>query len=159
MVGLFDVERFYRDVLHALGEHAQRGGTAWGAASVVKRVGREHGVVSAEYTPLPRPSRAEREEAHSPCDCSGELGCKVEAVTMADWNSSAPQRWSWFMTEMRRPLERRVQFCGSWEVQSRGALHRHTLMWCPAESPPSDFEPPCGSVRIDTGSIDSTTFR
>jgi hypothetical protein len=29
-----DVGRLYRDVLHALGEHAERGGTAYGAASL-----------------------------------------------------------------------------------------------------------------------------
>jgi len=50
---------------------------------------------------------------------------------MAAWNGRAPQRWSHFVTEMRRQLKRPVQFCGAWEVQGRGALHRHVLMWCP----------------------------
>lgn len=68
---------------------------------------------------------------HDDDECSGEKGCKVEAVPMAAWNATAPQRWSWFVTAMRRDLKRDVQFCGSWEVQARGALHRHVLMWCP----------------------------
>lgn len=68
---------------------------------------------------------------HRPGDCSGPKGCKVETVPMADWNSRAPQNWSWFVTEMRRCLKRDLQFCGSWKVQARGALHRHVIMWCP----------------------------
>lgn len=68
---------------------------------------------------------------HSPGECSGDKGCRVERVPMAAWNATAPQRWSWFVTEMRRQLKRPVQFCGSWEVQGRGALHRHALIWCP----------------------------
>ena len=68
---------------------------------------------------------------HSPGECSGEKGCTVEAIPMAVWNGCAPQRWSGFVTAMRRYLKRPIQFCGSWEVQGRGALHRHVLMWCP----------------------------
>ena len=63
MVDSFNVDRFYRDILHALSEHAQRGGTAWGAPVVVKRVGRDYGLAVAEQAPLPRPTRAEREQA------------------------------------------------------------------------------------------------
>ena len=62
MVGSIDVDWFYRDILHALGEHAQRGGTAYGAAVVVKRVGREYGLAVVKDVPLPRPTRAERED-------------------------------------------------------------------------------------------------
>lgn len=62
MVGSFDVDWFYRDILHALSQHAQRGGTAYGAAVVVKRVAREYGLTVAEQVPLPRPTRAERED-------------------------------------------------------------------------------------------------
>lgn len=69
---------------------------------------------------------------HEPSECSGDKGCKVQSVPMAEWNSTAPQRWSWFVTELRRSLKRDVQFCGSWEVQQRGALHRHVLIWCPS---------------------------
>ncbi len=69
---------------------------------------------------------------HTDGECSGELGCKVERLPMAAWNATAPQRWSWFVEEMRRNLKRRgLQFCGSWETQARGALHRHVIVWCP----------------------------
>jgi hypothetical protein len=57
------LEEFYRDVLFALGEHARRrGATAHGAATVVKRVAREHGLAIAERLPLPRLTRAELDE-------------------------------------------------------------------------------------------------
>ena len=62
--GPLDPEMFYRDVLHALGEHARRrSATAHGAAAVAKRVAREHGLEIAERLPLPRLTRAEREDA------------------------------------------------------------------------------------------------
>jgi hypothetical protein len=57
-----DVERFYGDLLFALGEHAQRGGTAVGAAAVAKRVARGYGLASVDRLPLPRLTRAERDE-------------------------------------------------------------------------------------------------
>ena len=56
------VRAFYRDLLFELGEHAQRGGTAFGAAVVAKRVALAHGLAVAESVPLPRPTRAERDE-------------------------------------------------------------------------------------------------
>jgi hypothetical protein len=54
---------FYRDLMYELGEHAQRGGTAYGAGAVLKRVALAHGLAVAEHTPLVRPTRAEREMA------------------------------------------------------------------------------------------------
>jgi hypothetical protein len=54
-----DVAGFYRDLLWELGEHAQRGGTAIGAAVVAKRVARKFGIDVAERLPLPRLTRAE----------------------------------------------------------------------------------------------------
>lgn len=57
------LERFYRDVLHELGEFGLRKtATALGAAVVVKRVAQAHGIEVADRLPLPRLSRAEREE-------------------------------------------------------------------------------------------------
>lgn len=67
-------------------------------------------------------------------ECSGELGCKSARMATALWNETAPQRWSWFVTEMRRQLGADVQFCGAWETQKRGVLHRHVLMWSPGVS-------------------------
>ena len=55
-----DVDRFYRDLIHEIGVHAQRGGTGFGAAAIVKRVARDYGLVVADHVPLPRPTRAER---------------------------------------------------------------------------------------------------
>jgi hypothetical protein len=63
LVPLVEVEQFYRDMLSALGEHAQRPrATAQGAAAVAKRVAREHGLEIAERLPLPRLTRAEQDE-------------------------------------------------------------------------------------------------
>ena len=42
---------FYRDLMYELGEHAQRGGTAYGAAAVLKRVALAYGLAVAEHTP------------------------------------------------------------------------------------------------------------
>lgn len=56
---MFDVDRFYSDVLRELGVLAQRGGTATGAAAVVKRVALAHGLPSAKWVPLPRLNRTE----------------------------------------------------------------------------------------------------
>lgn len=65
---------------------------------------------------------------HGVGECSGPLGCRVGRVDAARWNASAPQRWSWFVTALRRELGVDVQFGGSWEGQDRGVLHRHSLM-------------------------------
>jgi hypothetical protein len=60
---VLDPERFYRDVLWALGEHARRkGATAQGAAVVVKRIAKEHGLAIADRVPLPRLSRSQLAE-------------------------------------------------------------------------------------------------
>jgi hypothetical protein len=56
-----DPEVFYRELLAALGEHARRGGTAYGAAVVAKRVALAHGLEVGRL-PLPRPTRLERDE-------------------------------------------------------------------------------------------------
>jgi hypothetical protein len=51
------IERFYSDLLFALGEYARKGGTAIGAAAVVKRIARGYGLASADRLPLPRFTR------------------------------------------------------------------------------------------------------
>ena len=57
------LDAFYRDLLHELGEFARRpSATAIGAAVVAKRVALTYGIGSAERLPLPRFSRAERED-------------------------------------------------------------------------------------------------
>lgn len=57
------LEAFVRDAVYELGEHARRGGTAYGAAVVLRRVGRGHGVPDSAGIPLPRPTRTETEAA------------------------------------------------------------------------------------------------
>lgn len=62
MPNIVDVDRFYHDLLEELAAHARRGGTAIGAAVVVRRVATEHGVSAASRLPLPRLSRAIEDE-------------------------------------------------------------------------------------------------
>lgn len=71
---------------------------------------------------------------HGEGECSGELGCKVDPLIAAEWNGRAPKRWNEFMTELRRQVPHGVQFCGVWEEQKRGLLHRHALLWAPGVS-------------------------
>ena len=61
MVGSFDPIHFYDELLHELERHALRGGTAFGFAVVLKRVALDYGV-GVETRPLPRPTRAERQD-------------------------------------------------------------------------------------------------
>jgi hypothetical protein len=64
----------------------------------------------------------------SDIECSGKLGCRVDGFDAAVWNGTCPRRWSWFMTYVRRRIGEQVQYCGSWEYQDRGVLHRHFLL-------------------------------
>lgn len=50
------------DIVFELGEHARRGGTAYGSSAVVKRVAIQWGI-DVSMVGLPRPTRAEREDA------------------------------------------------------------------------------------------------
>ncbi len=57
------LDRFYSCLLYELGEFARRpSATAIGAAVVVKRVAKEHGIAVAERLPLPRFNRAELQD-------------------------------------------------------------------------------------------------
>jgi hypothetical protein len=58
-----DGEKLYKEIFWALEDHARAGGTAYGAAAVVKRVGKAQGVEAAEVIPVFRPSRAELADA------------------------------------------------------------------------------------------------
>jgi hypothetical protein len=64
--------------------------------------------------------------------CSGNRGCRVDPVAAARWNGLLPDRWSWFMTYLRRDLGARVEFFKAAEVQRRGVLHLHVMFWVPA---------------------------
>lgn len=54
--------------------------------------------------------------------------CSANAGPLGEWNAQAGQRWSWFMTYVRRHVDADAQFFRATEVQSRGALHFHCLM-------------------------------
>jgi hypothetical protein len=58
-----ELGRFYGDVLWELGELARRAGTAEGAARLVRDIAERHDVTQADFTALPRPSRAARDAA------------------------------------------------------------------------------------------------
>lgn len=70
---------------------------------------------------------------HSPdVPCAGDLGCVCEAHALALWHHNVGQRWSWFMTDLRRGLGVDVQAFKTWEPQHRGALHVHAMLRAPA---------------------------
>jgi hypothetical protein len=61
--------------------------------------------------------------------CSGKIGCRVQENALAIWHDDLGQRWSWFMTEIRRLLPGvTIEFFKTWEPQYRGALHLHSMM-------------------------------
>ena len=56
------LEGFYREIRWTLDEYGRRkGATPLGFAVPLKRLALKHGIHSAEYLPLPRFARAERE--------------------------------------------------------------------------------------------------
>lgn len=63
-------------------------------------------------------------------ECSGKLGCVVDEHAAAVWHNDIGQRWSWFVTELRRQLGDgvTVEFMKTWELQERGVLHLHALV-------------------------------
>lgn len=60
------------------------------------------------------------------CPCTPPGG-----VELGEWNASHSKRWNHFRTAMRREYPD-VQFMRGVEVQTRGALHDHALIWSPA---------------------------
>ena len=65
---------------------------------------------------------------------AGAPPCKVYRMTAARWNGGAPRRWNDWITDLRRVLGVDVQYCGTWETQVRGLLHRHVLIYVPGIS-------------------------
>lgn len=61
-------EALYRDLMGKLEDLVRSGGTATGAAKVLRDVGRAHQVEAADILPLPRPSRAEAAAAREKAD-------------------------------------------------------------------------------------------
>lgn len=56
------------------------------------------------------------------CPCT-----PLEGINLAEWHSTVGQRWSWFVTALRRVVGD-VQYCKATEVQQRGAVHFHALV-------------------------------
>jgi hypothetical protein len=56
------------------------------------------------------------------CPCT-----PVEGINLAEWHANVGQRWSWFMTALRRVVGE-AQYCKATEVQDRGAVHFHALV-------------------------------
>lgn len=70
-------------------------------------------------------TRAHRLPDGSPCPCTPAGG-----VHLAAWNASHSRRWNHFRTVLRQGVPE-VQFFRGVEVQNRGALHDHALVWSP----------------------------
>jgi hypothetical protein len=49
---------------------------------------------------------------------------------MARWNASHSSRWNWLRTNLRRAYPD-LEFMRGVEVQTRGALHDHAMLWSP----------------------------
>jgi hypothetical protein len=60
------------------------------------------------------------------CKCTPAGG-----VDLSEWNPSASARWNRMRTELRRKHPA-LQYLRAVEVQKRGALHLHILVWAPA---------------------------
>jgi hypothetical protein len=62
--------------------------------------------------------------------CSGDLGCVADPVELAKWHNDIGQKWTHFVTELRRslPVGVTVEFFKTYEEQKRGALHIHVMM-------------------------------
>jgi hypothetical protein len=59
------------------------------------------------------------------CPCT-----PVGGVDLAEWNASHSRRWNHLRTNLRRDHEG-LQFMRGVEVQARGALHDHAMIWSP----------------------------
>ncbi len=61
----------------------------------------------------------------APCPCTPPGG-----VDLPLWNATHSRRWNHFRTVMRQDVPE-VQYFRGVEVQARGALHDHALVWSP----------------------------
>ena len=75
---------------------------------------------------LTAPGReAHRMPSGAVCPCTPEGG-----VDLAEWNPSASGRWNVMRTSLRRHVAD-LQYLRAVEVQRRGALHLHVVVWSP----------------------------
>jgi hypothetical protein len=64
----------------------------------------------------------------SSMECSGKIGCKVNDIEGAEFNSSVPSNWNRFMQDVRRTFKVEVQYGKVLEAQARDVLHIHALL-------------------------------
>lgn len=61
---------------------------------------------------------------HKLCRCT-----PVGGVDLADWNTACGKRWNTFRTRLKKAYPS-IEFFRGVEVQKRGALHLHVMIWC-----------------------------
>lgn len=78
------------------------------------------------FTTLTAPGEEEHADQHGiVCSCTPAGG-----VDLGLWNASHSKRWNHFRTALRQ-LVPALEFFRGIEVQKRGALHDHALVWSP----------------------------
>lgn len=65
--------------------------------------------------------------------------CWDTGMTLAEWNAGAGGAWNRFRTSLRRHVAG-VEFWRAAEVQERGALHHHAVLWSPAPLDPHQVQ-------------------
>jgi hypothetical protein len=60
--------------------------------------------------------------------CSGKIGCKVNDIEGAEFNTACPSNWNRFMQDVRRAFKVEVQYGKVFEAQTRDVLHIHALL-------------------------------
>ena len=64
------------------------------------------------------------------CECTSPATALSTDERMARWNASHSARWNHFRTALRREYPA-LEFFRGVEVQGRGALHDHAMIWSP----------------------------
>jgi hypothetical protein len=59
--------------------------------------------------------------------CSGKIGCRVNEIEGALFNSAMPANWNRFMQDVRRAFKTDIQYAKVFEAQERDLLHIHGL--------------------------------
>jgi hypothetical protein len=119
------------------------------------------------YESFPFAQQGNRRTADLPpgrewCPCTPRGG-----VDLAEWNADHSRRWNHFRTVLRRDFADGAEFFRGIEVQKRGALHDHALIWSPvvlSESELRELAIRCGFghevklERIEPGSKKSAFY-
>lgn len=65
---------------------------------------------------------------NSDMKCSGKIGCKVDEIDGAEFNTRMPKNWNRYMQAVRRMFQAEIQYGKVFEAQSRDVLHIHALL-------------------------------